>query len=66
MAFYQKFEKKNNDGSKKDLYPKLKILADKIVNDEILSSRNTSVNSGPCFSACSKIFFNVFSDIYGY
>lgn len=44
MAFYQKFEKKSNDGSKEDLYPKLKILADKIVNDEQLSSRSDKIN----------------------
>ena len=37
MAFYQKFEKKSNN---EDLYPKLKILAEKIVNDEIVSSRS--------------------------
>ena len=37
MAFYQKFEKKSNN---EDLYPKLKIIAEKIVNDEIVSSRS--------------------------
>ena len=37
MAFYQKFKKKSNN---EDLYPKLKILADKIVNDEEISSRS--------------------------
>ena len=37
MAFYQKFEKKSNN---EDLYPKLKILAEKMVNDEIVSSRS--------------------------
>ena len=37
MAFYQKFEKKSNN---EDLYPKLKNLAEKIVNDEIVSSRS--------------------------
>ena len=37
MAFYQKFNRKS-DGQ--DLYPKLKIIADKIVNDEIVSSRS--------------------------
>jgi len=40
MAFYQKFQRKS-DG--KDLYPKLKIIADKIVNDEIVSSRSTGI-----------------------
>ena len=44
MAFYQKFEKKLNDGSKEDLYPKLKILADKIVNNEQTSSRSKKIN----------------------
>ena len=33
MAFYQKFEKKIADNQSEDLYPKLKNLADKIVND---------------------------------
>ena len=37
MAFYKKFNRKS-DGQ--DLYPKLKIIADKIVNDEIVSSRS--------------------------
>ena len=37
MAFYQKFQKKSNN---EDLYPRLKILADKIINDEALSSRS--------------------------
>ena len=37
MAFYQKFQKKSNN---EDLYPRLKILADKIINDEELSSRS--------------------------
>ena len=37
MAFYQKFKKKSNN---EDLYPKLKILADKIINDEEISSRS--------------------------
>ena len=37
MAFYQKFEKKSNN---EDLYPKLKIIAEKIVDDEIVSSRS--------------------------
>ena len=40
MAFYQKFEKKITDNQIEDLYPKLKNLANKIVNDEILSSRS--------------------------
>ena len=39
MAFYQKFVKKSN-GQTEDLYPRLKILADKIVNDEAISSRS--------------------------
>jgi len=37
MAFYQIFKKKSNN---QDLYPKLKILADKIINDEEISSRS--------------------------
>ena len=44
MAFYQKFEKKSNDGPNEDLYPRLKIIADKIVNDEKLSSRSEKTN----------------------
>ena len=36
MAFYQKFEKKSTG---EDLYPKLKSIAEKILNDEIVSSR---------------------------
>ncbi len=36
MAFYLKFQKKNTG---EDLYPKLKSLAKKILNDEIISSR---------------------------
>ena len=45
MAFYQKFEKKSNDGPNEDLYPRLKIIADKIVNDEKLSSRSEKINN---------------------
>ena len=44
MAFYQKFEKKSNDGPNEDLYPRLKIIADKIVNNERLSSRSEKIN----------------------
>ena len=44
MAFYQKFEKKSNDGPNEDLYPRLKMIADKIVNDEKLSSRSEKIN----------------------
>jgi alpha-galactosidase len=44
MAFYQKFEKKSNGNTYEDLYPRLKILADKIVNDEKLSSRSEKIN----------------------
>ena len=36
MAFYQKFRKKSTG---EDLYPKLKLIAEKILNDEIVSSR---------------------------
>ena len=52
MAFYQKFEKKYKDGSKEDLYPRLKILAEKIVNDEQLSSRSEIINQ-----ASNKILY---------
>jgi len=40
MAFYQKFEKKTNGKTAEDLYPRLKDIADKIVNDEMVSSRS--------------------------
>ena len=40
MAFYQIFKKKSNN---QDLYPKLKILADKIINDEEISSRSREI-----------------------
>ena len=40
MAFYKKFEKKINGNENEDLYPRLKKLADKIVNDEEISSRS--------------------------
>ena len=40
MAFYQKFVKKTNGHPEEDLYPRLKALADKIVNDENISSRS--------------------------
>ena len=40
MAFYKKFEKKINGNENEDLYPRLKQLADKIVNDEEISSRS--------------------------
>lgn len=43
MAFYKTFEKKSNGGASEDLYPRLKNLADKIVNDEKLSSRSEEV-----------------------
>ncbi len=36
MAFYQKFEKKSTG---EDLYPRLKIIAEKIINDQLISSR---------------------------
>ena len=38
MAFYQKFVKKSTG---ENLYPKLKLIAEKIVNDEKVSSRTT-------------------------
>ena len=40
MAFYTKFEKKSLNGENTDLYPKLKKLADKVVNGTYLSSRS--------------------------
>ena len=40
MAFYKKFEKKINGDENENLYPRLKKLADKIVNDEEISSRS--------------------------
>ena len=39
MAFYKKFLKKNGD-IEEDLYPRLKKLADEIVNDKKISSRS--------------------------
>ena len=44
MAFYQKFEKKTNGSKNEDLYPRLKILADKIIGDEKLSSRSKKIS----------------------
>ena len=43
MAFFLKFEKKNN-GNNIDLYPKLKKLADEIVNDKKISSRSEKIH----------------------
>ena len=37
-------KKKSNGNTCEDLYPRLKILADKIVNDEKLSSRSEKIN----------------------
>jgi len=45
MAFYQKFEKKIKGSNNEDLYPRLKDLAEKIVNDEKLSSRSEEDSS---------------------
>ena len=39
MAFYKKFLKKNGD-KEEDLYPRLKKIADEIVNDKKISSRS--------------------------
>ena len=39
MAFYKKFSKKNGN-TEEDLYPRLKKLADEIVNDKKISSRS--------------------------
>ncbi len=44
MAFYKKFEKKSNNGKNEDLYPKLKLLANEIVNDKKVSSRSKNIN----------------------
>ena len=43
MAFFLKFEKKQS-GSYIDLYPRLKILADEIVNDKKISSRSENIH----------------------
>jgi len=43
MAFYQKFEKKIKGSKNEDLYPKLKDLADKILEDKKLSSRSEKI-----------------------
>ena len=40
MAFYTKFEKKCFNGVNEDLYPKLKMLADKVVDGSHSSSRS--------------------------
>ena len=40
MAFYTKFEKKSQNGKKENLYPKLKLIAEKIVRGELSSSRS--------------------------
>ena len=42
MAFFLKFEKKQKN-SNIDLYPKLKILAEEIVNDKKISSRSENI-----------------------
>ncbi len=44
MAFYHKFEKKTHGSKNEDLYPRLKILADKIIGDEKLSSRSKKIS----------------------
>ena len=41
MAFYKKFSKKNDNGGE-DLYPRLKVLAEEIVNDKKKSSRTNT------------------------
>ena len=45
MAFYKKFEKKIEGEANEDLYPKLKLLADKIINNEEESSRSNMVDN---------------------
>ena len=45
MAFYKKFEKKIEGKTNEDLYPKLKLLADKIINNEEESSRSNMVDN---------------------
>ena len=45
MAFYKKFEKKIEGKANEDLYPKLKLLADKIINSEEESSRSNMVDN---------------------
>ena len=44
MAFYKKFSKKNGD-TEEDLYPRLKKIADDIVNDKKISSRSMEKDS---------------------
>ena len=43
MAFYKKFVKKNDKGGE-DLYPKLKDLAEEILNDKRKSSRSNKID----------------------
>ena len=45
MAFYKKFEKKIDGKPNEDLYPKLKLLADEIISDKMLSSRSKKINN---------------------
>jgi len=45
MAFYKKFEKKIEGKPNEDLYPKLKLLANKIVSNEEESSRSNKVDN---------------------
>ena len=45
MAFYKKFEKKIEGKANEDLYPKLKLLADKIINNEEEFSRSNMVDN---------------------
>ena len=65
MAFYQKFEKKCNDGSKEDLYPRLKILANKIVNNEQLSSRSENINEESNKILHEKVRYEILR-VFGY
>ena len=59
MAFYKKFEKKSQNGLNEDLYPKLKVLADKIVNDEMLSSRSEESNNESNKSLHEKVRYEI-------
>ena len=56
MAFYQKFEKKSNG---EDLYPKIKLIADKILRGESESSRSKNIESGTDKILYEKIRYEI-------
>ena len=43
MAFFTRLEKKFSDGRKKDLYPSLKLFGNRILKDEIISTRSKKI-----------------------